>query len=174
MEPKWQICCGDVRDEGGEADAALLLGSLTERAVERARAAAELYRLLKLRVDVFVVEQNCPYPELDDLDQGALHLWLEDETGILAYLRVLDRGAESEYVSIGRVVARERRRGLGTRILRAGLREARERFGAEAVYLEAQTYAVGLYEKQGFRIISDEFLLDGIPHVKMLLDRFDD
>ena len=136
--------------------------------------AAELYRLLKLRVDVFVVEQNCPYPELDDLDQGALHLWLEDETGILAYLRVLDRGAESEYVSIGRVVARERRRGLGTRILRAGLRAARERFGAEAVYLEAQTYAVGLYEKQGFRIISDEFLLDGIPHVKMLLDRFDE
>ena len=136
--------------------------------------AAELYRLLKLRVDVFVVEQNCPYPELDDLDQGALHLWLEDERGILAYLRVLDRGAESEYVSIGRVVARERRRGLGTRILRAGLRAARERFGAEAVYLEAQTYAVGLYEKQGFRIISDEFLLDGIPHVKMLLDRFED
>ena len=136
--------------------------------------AAELYRLLKLRVDVFVVEQNCPYPELDDLDQGALHLWLEDETGILAYLRVLDRGAESEYVSIGRVVARERRRGLGTRILRAGLRAARERFGAEAVYLEAQTYAVGLYEKQGFRVISEEFLLDGIPHVKMLLDRFDE
>ena len=135
--------------------------------------AAELYGLLKLRVDVFVVEQRCPYPELDGLDRGALHLWLEDETGILAYLRVLDRGAESEYVSIGRVVARERRRGLGTRILRSGIRATRERFGADAVYLEAQTYAVGLYEKQGFRIISEEFLLDGIPHVKMLLDRFE-
>ena len=130
----------------------------------------ELYRILKLRVDVFVVEQACPYPELDGLDRGALHLWLEDEGEVLAYLRVLDRGAESDYVSIGRVVARERRKGLGTRILREGIRAARERFGAEAIYLEAQTYAVGLYEKQGFRIISEEFLLDGIPHVKMLLD----
>ena len=130
----------------------------------------ELYRILKLRVDVFVVEQACPYPELDGLDQDALHLWLEDETGVRAYLRVMDRGAESEYVSIGRVVARERRQGLGTRILREGIRAARERFGAEAIYLEAQTYAAGLYEKQGFRIISEEFLLDGIPHVKMLLD----
>ena len=136
--------------------------------------AAELYGLLKLRVDVFVVEQNCPYPELDGLDQDALHLWLEDETGVRAYLRVMDKGAESEYVSIGGVVARERRQGLGTRILKEGVRAARERFGAEAVYLEAQTYAVGLYEKQGFRVISEEFLLDGIPHVKMLLDRFDE
>ena len=132
--------------------------------------AAELYEILKLRVDVFVVEQACPYPELDGLDKKALHLWLEDEDGVHAYLRVMDRGAESQYVSIGRVVARERRRGLGTRILKEGIRAARERLGAEAVYLEAQTYAVGLYEKQGFRPISEEFLLDGIPHVKMLLE----
>ena len=133
-------------------------------------SAAELYEILKLRVDVFVVEQACPYPELDGLDKKALHLWLEDEDGVHAYLRVMDRGAESQYVSIGRVVARERRRGLGTRILKEGIRAARERLGAEAVYLEAQTYAVGLYEKQGFRPISEEFLLDGIPHVKMLLE----
>ena len=132
--------------------------------------AAELYEILKLRVDVFVVEQACPYPELDGLDKKALHLWLEAEDGVHAYLRVMDRGAESQYVSIGRVVARERRRGLGTRILKEGIRAARERLGAEAVYLEAQTYAVGLYEKQGFRPISEEFLLDGIPHVKMLLE----
>jgi ElaA protein len=132
--------------------------------------AAELYEILKLRVDVFVVEQACPYPELDGLDKKALHLWLEDEDGVHAYLRVMDRGAESQYVSIGRVVARERRRGLGTRILKEGIRAARERLGAEAVYLEAQTYAVGLYEKQGFRPISEEFLLDGIPHMKMLLE----
>lgn len=134
--------------------------------------AEELYEILKLRVDVFVVEQACPYPELDGLDREALHIWLEDEEGIHAYLRVMDKGAESEYVSIGRVVARERRRGLGTRILREGIRAARERLGAEAIYLEAQTYAAGLYEKQGFLPISEEFLLDGIPHVKMLLDRF--
>ncbi len=129
----------------------------------------ELYDLLKLRVDVFVVEQNCPYPELDGLDREALHLWLSDEGGIAACLRVMDRGAESEYVSIGRVIAARRRQGLGSRILREGIRAAREVFGAERIYLEAQTYARGLYEKQGFRVISEEFLLDGIPHVKMLL-----
>ncbi len=129
----------------------------------------ELYAILRLRVSVFVVEQNCPYMELDDLDREALHVWLEDEDGIEAYLRVLDRGVESEHVAIGRVIAVKRRCGLGSRILVEGIKAAREQFGADRIYLEAQTYARGLYEKQGFRQISDEFLLDGIPHVKMIL-----
>ena len=128
----------------------------------------ELYRILKLRVAVFVVEQNCPYMELDDLDQSAVHVWLEEAGVIKAYLRVLDR-EESEFVSIGRVLATERGAGLGTKVLMAGIRVARERFGAQQIYLEAQSYVKSLYEKQGFRQISEEFLLDGIPHVKMLL-----
>jgi len=130
----------------------------------------ELYAILKLRVDVFVVEQRCPYPELDGLDQGALHVWLADEQGIAAYLRVLDKGIRDERAAIGRVIAVRRRMGLGTRILQAGIRAAREIFGAEGIYLEAQTYARGLYEKQGFRPVSEEFLEDGIPHIKMVLD----
>lgn len=130
----------------------------------------ELYDLLRLRVDVFVVEQRCPYPELDGRDQAALHVWLQDETGIQAYLRIMDRGVSSEYVSIGRVIAVKRRQGLGSRILAEGVRLARERFGAEQIYLEAQVYAKSLYEKQGFRVISEPFPEDGIPHVKMLLD----
>ena len=130
----------------------------------------ELYDLLRLRVDVFVVEQRCHYPELDGRDQAALHVWLQDETGIQAYLRIMDRGVSSEYVSIGRVIAVKRRQGLGSRILAEGVRLARERFGAEQIYLEAQVYAKSLYEKQGFRAISEPFPEDGIPHVKMLLD----
>ena len=130
----------------------------------------ELYQILKLRVNVFVVEQRCPYPELDDCDQKAIHVWLEDENGIEAYLRILDRGVKSEWVTIGRVTAVKRRAGLGTRILQAGVQIARERFQADSVYLEAQTYARSLYEKQGFRVISEEFLADGIAHVKMRLD----
>ena len=130
----------------------------------------ELYRLLQLRVSVFVVEQNCPSMELDGLDQDAIHVWLEDAGEILAYLRVMDRGVESDYVSIGRVIAVKRRCGLGSRILAEGVRAARECFQADTIYLEAQVYAKGLYEKQGFRRISEEFLLDGIPHIKMLLD----
>ena len=130
----------------------------------------ELYRLLQLRVAVFVVEQNCAYMELDDLDQAAIHVWLEDEDGIEACLRVMPQGAENERASIGRVIAVKRRCGLGSRILAEGIRAAREFFHADSVYLEAQVYAKGLYEKLGFRQISEEFLLDGIPHIKMLLE----
>ena len=130
--------------------------------------ADELYRILKLRVDVFVVEQNCPYAELDDLDRRAIHVWMEEDGEIQAYLRVLERGAESEDVAIGRVIAVKRRAGLGSVILRKGIDAAKEAFGAEKIYLEAQTYATGFYERQGFRRISEEFPIDGIPHVKML------
>ena len=130
----------------------------------------ELYAILKLRVDVFVVEQRCPYPELDDLDRAALHVWLEDEAGIEAYVRVLDKGVKSRYAALGRVIAVRRRMGLGTKIVQAGIDAAREVFGADAVYVEAQTYASGLYEKLGFRQSSEEFLEDGIPHIKMLLE----
>jgi len=130
----------------------------------------ELYRILKLRVSVFVVEQNCPYMELDDLDRNSIHVWMEDEGGIQAYLRVMDKGVENEYASIGRVIAVKRRCGLGTKILSEGINAAKEGFHADSIYLEAQVYAKALYEKQGFRQISDVFLLDGIPHIKMLMD----
>lgn len=130
----------------------------------------ELYSIMELRVAVFVVEQNCPYLEIDGLDRDAVHVWLEEDGKILAYLRVMDRGVESEYVSIGRLLAAERRKGYGTRILSEGISVAREYFGADRIYLEAQVYARGLYEKQGFKAVSEEFLLDGIPHVKMMLE----
>ena len=130
----------------------------------------ELYAILRLRTAVFVVEQNCAYMELDDRDQAAVHVWLEDENGIAGYLRVMDRGVESGYVSIGRVIAVKRRCGLGSQILSEGIRAAKVFFHADTIYLEAQVYAKGLYEKQGFRQFSEEFLLDGIPHVRMLLD----
>lgn len=131
-------------------------------------ANTELYAILKLRVDVFVVEQACPYPEVDGRDEGSLHVWLEQDGQILAYLRVLDRGVESEYVSIGRVIAARRRQGLGSEIMKAGIRVAQEHFHAEAIYLEGQVYAQGFYESLGFRQISEPYLEDNIPHIKML------
>ena len=130
----------------------------------------ELYDILKLRVNTFVVEQHCPYPELDDKDQDAPHVFLRDEEGIQAYLRVMDKGVSSEQVSIGRVVAVTRRKGYGSRVLEEGMSVAAEYFQADKIYLEAQTYARGLYEKHGFRQISDVFLEDGIPHIKMLAE----
>lgn len=130
----------------------------------------ELYEILKLRSDVFVVEQNCVYPDLDGLDQDAWHVYLRDGDGIQAYLRVMDRGAKFEDVSIGRVISMKRRCGLGTRILQAGVRVAREKLAARRITLEAQVYARGLYEKLGFVQTSGEFLEDGIPHIRMTLE----
>lgn len=130
----------------------------------------ELYALLKLRQDVFIVEQNCPYADADDRDQDAVHVLLREEGRLLGCLRVLAPGVASEYAAIGRVISADRRRGLGSVLLREGVRQAVRCFGAEKVYLEAQSYAVPFYERQGFRVCSGEFLEDGIPHRKMLLD----
>ena len=131
--------------------------------------ANELYVILKLRFDVFVLEQTCLYPEIDNLDQEAIHVYIKDGVDIVAYLRVLDRGIESEDVAIGRVIAKNRRQGLGTLVLKEGIIAAKEFFDADKIYLEAQSYAKEFYENLGFVQISDEFLLDGIAHIKMRL-----
>ncbi|HJJ74748.1 MAG TPA: GNAT family N-acetyltransferase [Methanocorpusculum sp.] len=133
-------------------------------------SAAELYAILRARQDVFVVEQNCPFPEIDGKDLDAYHLWFEENGEILAYARVLDRGVSFETPAVGRVISIRRREGLGSRILSEGIRIAREKYSAEAVMLEAQVYARKLYEKQGFVQVSEELLEDGIPHIIMRLD----
>ena len=133
-------------------------------------SAAELYAILRARQDVFVVEQNCPFPEIDGKDLDAYHLWFEENGDILAYARVLDRGVSFETPAVGRVISIRRREGLGSRILSEGIRIAREKYSAEAIMLEAQVYARKLYEKQGFVQVSEEFLEDGIPHIIMRLE----
>ena len=128
----------------------------------------ELFEIYKLRVAVFIVEQQCAYPEVDDADRAAYHIWLRDGDGIQAYLRLLPPGATIDTVSIGRVIAEKRRQGLGSRIVAEGIRAAREIFGARKITIEAQTYARALYEKAGFVQSSEEFLEDGIPHIQMV------
>lgn len=137
----------------------------------RELTAEELFDIYKLRVSVFVVEQNCPYQEVDSADRLAYHIWLKDRDGIQAYLRVLPKGATFEDVSIGRVIAVKRRCGLGSKILAAGVQTAKEKFQAERIVIEAQTYARKLYENAGFVQSSEEFLEDGIPHIQMTWER---
>lgn len=132
--------------------------------------ADELYSILKLRVDVFVVEQNCPYPEIDGKDREAYHVWLEDEDGIAAYLRVLDKGVSFDDAAIGRVISARRRKGFGTIVLKEGIKVAKEKFCADKITIEAQVYARKFYENVGFRQVSEEFLEDGIPHILMTLE----
>ena len=94
-------------------------------------SAEELFEIYKLRVSVFVVEQNCPYQEVDDADRVAYHLWLKDEDGIEAYARVLPQGAAFPTASIGRVIAVKRRCGLGSKIVEAAIDVAKTKFRAE-------------------------------------------
>ena len=125
----------------------------------------ELYAILKARVDVFVVEQNCPYEEIDDMDQEALHLYLKDNDRIKAYLRIIDC---DDHAKIGRVIAIDRRKGLGTEIMNEAIRVCKQDLKKDKIALEAQTYVQEFYEKLGFRQVSEPFYLDGIEHIKMI------
>jgi ElaA protein len=124
----------------------------------------EVYALCRLRVDVFVVEQECPYPELDgrDTEPGTLHLWAEEDGDVLATIRVLDDGASR---AIGRVAtaASARGRGLAARLVEEGI----ELCAGVPVTLGAQAHLQGWYERFGFRVSGPGYVEDGIPHVPM-------
>lgn len=123
----------------------------------------ELYRLLALRTEIFVVEQNCPYQEIDGKDEQAIHYWIEEDGEIVSALRVL---TEASPVAIGRVVTKATHRGKGySRLL---MDAAIKDFGHETLYLQAQTYVESFYASFGFKRTSDVYQEDSIPHVDML------
>lgn len=126
----------------------------------------ELYEMLRARAEVFVVEQQCAYLDLDGADQGAQHIMLRDEQGLAAYARVFPQPGEPGVAKIGRVLTTRRGCGLGKRVVQAAMDHARGA-GFSQVYIEAQLYASGFYEKLGFATCSEEFEEDGIPHVQM-------
>lgn len=130
--------------------------------------ARELYEILRLRVDVFVVEQECPYPELDgrDLEAETRHVWVEDATGVASYVRVLaDQPNGSDARRIGRVVTRPDRRGeqLAGQLLSAIL----NRLGPVDTRLEAQSHLTSYYGTFGYEPSGAEYIEDGIPHTPM-------
>ncbi len=126
----------------------------------------ELYEILRFRSEVFVVEQNCVYQDVDGVDPLSRHLFMIDDDGVIcAYLRWFP-GSEEGIAQIGRVLSRYRRRGIGSILLGYASDEIRER-GYQGIRVEAQTYAVPFYERAGFAVTSDEFDEDGIPHVEM-------
>jgi ElaA protein len=130
----------------------------------------ELYALIKLRQRVFVVEQNCPYLDLDDKDQRARHLWHAPPGGELAaYLRYFGPGELYAEASLGRVVtAPERRRdGLGRALLREGLARVEADFGRCPVRIGAQAYLERFYASFGFARSGPDYVEDGIPHLTM-------
>lgn len=127
----------------------------------------ELYELLRVRSEVFVVEQNCVYQDMDGDDREAVHLWLTLDDKIVALARVCPAGTHMTEISIGRVITTERGKGYGKQIMLHAIRAAIEHFGATLIDIEAQEYAKGFYEGVGFKQSSETFMLDGIPHIKM-------
>lgn len=131
-----------------------------------------LHDILKLRVDVFVVEQNCPYPELDGQDCDAIHVIGRTSTGeVAAYARILPPQADG-IPHIGRVVvAREHRGiGLGKRAMQEAFQVLRQRYGTARSAIAAQTYLQQFYMDLGYVRSSGDYLWDGIPHVDMVRD----
>ena len=126
----------------------------------------ELYKILAARSAVFVVEQNCAYQDPDGLDDISHHLWLEEKGEIKAYLRIF--ASDDKWAKIGRVITTERGKGLGGEILKAGVKACKEILGKDKIFIEAQCYATGFYTKEGFVCKGEEFLEDGIPHIKMV------
>ena len=129
----------------------------------------ELYEILRARAEVFVVEQNCVYQDVDNVDKEAYHVYLREEGEIVAYLRVVDKDKRLDEVSLGRVITLKRRQGYGSKVMKVGIEVARERFGAKKIKIGAQAWAKPFYEQVGFRQISGEYMEDGIPHIYMIL-----
>jgi len=130
----------------------------------------ELYDLLQLRSEVFVVEQECVYQDLDGKDQKALHVIGKKNNKIVAYTRVFKPGDYFENASIGRVVVSkdERQNKYGNDIMDASIATVQEYFNETTIKLSAQTYLKTFYNNLGFHEIGEEYLEDGIPHIAMV------
>lgn len=130
----------------------------------------QLYKIIEARIDVFVVEQNCPYKECDNKDQDSFHLFYLDQGQLAAYLRIIPAGISYKEPSIGRVLVKKeyRRKGLGLKMTREALTFISEEMDLNTVRISAQEYILDLYQSLGFKVVSERYLEDDIPHYEML------
>jgi len=130
----------------------------------------ELYRVLQLRSEVFVVEQDCVYQDIDGKDQKALHVLGFKNKELIAYSRCFDKGNYFEEASIGRVIVKqnERKFSYGHELLKASLAAIESRFKTTKIKISAQVYLTKFYESHGFQQIGQGYLEDGIPHIAMI------
>jgi ElaA protein len=130
----------------------------------------ELYEILKARSQIFVIEQKCIYQDLDDIDYKSIHIFYQQDNKVIAYLRIFPKEENWDIVQMGRVLSIEHGKGLGGKVLKEGIKFIKEKINAKKIYIEAQCYVIGFYKREGFKICSEEFLEDGIPHIKMELE----
>tara|TARA_B100001029_G_scaffold168295_1_gene162233 strand:- start:475 stop:921 length:447 start_codon:yes stop_codon:yes gene_type:complete len=132
----------------------------------------DLYQILRLRTEVFVVEQNCVYQDIDNKDQNAIHLYCKENDKIVAYTRIFKAGNYYENPSIGRVVVSKKNRGkdIGKKIMIDSIEYIKQNIKGEKIELSAQKYLDKFYTDLGFYKIGEDYLEDGIPHQRMLFD----
>lgn len=129
----------------------------------------ELYQILQLRSEVFVVEQDCVYQDVDYKDQKALHVFGIKNERIVAYTRIFKPGDYFENSSIGRVVvaASERKYGFGHHLMKASIKAIKNNFHIDLITISAQVYLKKFYQSHKFIQVGEEYLEDGIPHIRM-------
>tara|TARA_B100000768_G_scaffold49783_1_gene48571 strand:+ start:177 stop:620 length:444 start_codon:yes stop_codon:yes gene_type:complete len=131
----------------------------------------KLYQIIRLRLEVFVLEQNCIYQDLDNKDQKAIHLVGEEEGKVIAYTRLFKKGDYFENASIGRVIVKKesRKKDYGKIIMQKSIEELKNEHNEENIEISAQKYLIKFYDDLGFKKIGEEYLEDNIPHIKMVL-----
>ena len=130
----------------------------------------ELYDILRIRVQVFVVEQEVPYNDLDGKDNDAYHVFIREDNQIKAYLRILCEDESNGKVKIGRVLTTERGKGYGRLVMERGIELARKVYNPKLINVHSQTYVNEFYAKLGFKQVSDVFIEEDRPHVSMDLE----
>ena len=133
----------------------------------------ELYEILKLRSEVFVVEQNCIYNDIDGKDKTSFHVIIKENNEITAYLRVLPPGISYENASLGRVLVAKDARGMGyaKAIVTEGINCVLRNFNTNKITIGAQEYLKDFYSEFGFKPVSEVYDEDGIPHLDMTLEK---
>lgn len=128
----------------------------------------ELLEIFKERMEVFIVEQQCSYQDIDDDDKTAQHLFLKDNNNIIAYTRIIDK---KDYVKFGRVLVKKeyRKKNLGRKLINETITEIKKEFPNKDITIQAQHYLLNFYKSFGFKEISDVYLEDDIPHIDMIL-----
>ncbi|MGC4128648.1 MAG: GNAT family N-acetyltransferase [Bergeyella sp.] len=131
---------------------------------------SDLYKILQSRMEVFIIEQECHYLDLDDEDQKAIHFWAEENGEILAYCRIFDKGIKYPETSIGRVLTTEKGRGkgLGKKLVDYAVQIIENRFHTSEIRISAQDYLIQFYTDFGFQSTGKKYLEDDIPHTEML------
>lgn len=130
----------------------------------------EIYKILALRNEIFIVEQECPYLDCDDKDLNSYHLFLRENGEIVSYLRILEKGVSYDEISIGRVAVKKsyRGKGISRKMMLKAIEFIENNLSENTIKIQAQAYLLDFYSSLGFKAVSDEYLEDNIPHIDMI------